>query len=238
MPPDIALADQIAALDDATARLSAAVQSARNVGADAFRRPSRLPDWTIGHVVTHLARNADAQRNLLHWAESGEATPAYASPEARAADIETGANRDTDDVAEDFAASVVRLDDAIAAMAPSAWSATVDTGRGGPTTADVVLAQRLAEVEIHHHDLGVDDGLALLSDEQAAALLAAVLRSYVRTRPVPGLTLRPQERDAIELGSGGQEIAGPVVDIAAWLAGRGDGARLTSDRPLPELPAW
>jgi maleylpyruvate isomerase len=23
-------------------------------------RPSRLPDWTVGHVLAHLARNADS----------------------------------------------------------------------------------------------------------------------------------------------------------------------------------
>lgn len=26
----------------------------------AMRAPSRLPGWTVGHVLTHLARNADA----------------------------------------------------------------------------------------------------------------------------------------------------------------------------------
>jgi len=25
-----------------------------------MRRPSRLPSWTVGHVLTHLARNADS----------------------------------------------------------------------------------------------------------------------------------------------------------------------------------
>ena len=30
--------------------------------------PSRLPGWTRGHVLTHLARNADGFRNLLAWA--------------------------------------------------------------------------------------------------------------------------------------------------------------------------
>ncbi len=133
---------------------------------------------------------------------------------------------------------MVALDAAIAATPDAAWSATVDTGRGGPTAADVVIAQRLAEVELHHHDLGVDDGLALLDDDRAGALLTAIIRSYVRTRSVPDLTLRPHGREPIVLGAGGQEIAGRPVAIAAWLAGRGDGSPLSSDRALPELPSW
>ncbi len=232
------IAQQIAVLDDATERLAAAVQAARDLGPDAFGQPSRLPDWTIGHVVSHLARNADAQRNLLRWATTGEVTPAYASPQARVADIEAGAARDTDEIAEDFAASLVALDEAITATPAAAWRAMVDTGRGGPTPADVVLAQRLAEVELHHHDLGVDDGLELLDDDQGAALLAAVVRSYVRTRDVPDLTLRPRDRAPVVLGAGGREITGRAADLAAWLAGRSDGAALTSDGALPGLPTW
>ena len=36
-----------------------------------WRSPSRLPDWTRGHVATHLARNADAIRRLVEWARTG-----------------------------------------------------------------------------------------------------------------------------------------------------------------------
>ena len=39
--------------------------------------PSRLPGWSRGHVLSHLARNADALVNLLTWARTGiEAVPA------------------------------------------------------------------------------------------------------------------------------------------------------------------
>ena len=32
---------------------------------DQAREPSLLPGWSRGHVLTHLARNADAMVNLL-----------------------------------------------------------------------------------------------------------------------------------------------------------------------------
>ena len=38
-----------------------------SVADDQWRAPSRLPDWTRGHVATHIARHADGrlQRQLL-----------------------------------------------------------------------------------------------------------------------------------------------------------------------------
>ena len=49
---------------------------------------SALPGWTRRHVVAHVAANADALGNLVHWAATGEPTPMYASPSARAAGID------------------------------------------------------------------------------------------------------------------------------------------------------
>lgn len=239
---DITAADVpvgVAHLSEATARLLDALAA---VSPQAVRNPSLLPDWSVGHVLTHIARNADGQRNLLHWAATGEPTPMYPSPEARAADIAAGAERMPDEIVEDVRASASKLAAAIAHLPDTAWLAMIDTGRGGPVTADVVLAQRLAEVELHHHDLGIDSGLALLSDDAGAALLAAVLRSYVRTRALAGLVLEPDGAGSITVGAepaGTQAtVRGRAVALAGWLAGRSDGGDLRSDGPLPELPSW
>ena len=102
----------------------------------------------------------------------------------------------------------------------------------------MILAARLGEVEIHHHDLGVDDGLALLDDDQAYRLLTALLRSYVRTREVPALSLQPDGREPIVIRAGGPVVAGPALDIVGWLSGRGDGSELRAVGGLPELPSW
>jgi maleylpyruvate isomerase len=50
--------------------------------------PSRLPDWSIGHVLTHLARNADGQISML---DGQHQYPQGA--EGRNADIDAGAER-------------------------------------------------------------------------------------------------------------------------------------------------
>jgi maleylpyruvate isomerase len=47
-----------------------------------------LPGWTRAHVVAHVAANADALNNLVHWAATGIETPMYASPAERVAGIE------------------------------------------------------------------------------------------------------------------------------------------------------
>ena len=231
-------ADAIAAVDEATARLVAAVDSILNGGPDAFAAPSLLPDWTIGHVISHLARNADGFRNVLDGLAVGELRTPYPSPEARVADIEAGARRDTATIAADFATAVRQLADQLAATPAQTWSATVDLGRGGPTTADVIMAARLGEVELHHHDLGVDAGIALLDDAQALRLLRALLRSYVRTRAVGGMILDPDGAEPIVIADGGPRVSGSAVDLVGWLSGRRDGAALRSGDVLPDLPSW
>ena len=55
------------------------------------RAPSRLPGWTRGHVLAHLAANADSYVSLLTWARTGVRTPQYSSYESRAAAIEAHA---------------------------------------------------------------------------------------------------------------------------------------------------
>jgi len=113
---------------------------------------SLLPGWTRGHVITHIARNADALRNLLIWARTGVETPAYLNKEAREADIEAGAPRPA---AEQFAdllrtASAFRAE--IEAMPEDAWQATVGAfGLDIPATE--ILVRRLTEVVLHHTDL-------------------------------------------------------------------------------------
>ena len=238
-PPGLDVQSHIASLRDATTRLEAAIAGCiESGGGEAFAAPSRLPKWTVGHVVTHLARNADGLRRVLVGAKVGEQLQPYASPQARVDDIEAGALRSTETIAKDFRTATEQLSETIETLPPAVWSGTVDLGRGGPTTADVILAARLAEVELHHHDLGVDPGLALLDRMQADQLLAALLRSYVRTREVTGLTLVPDGAPMITIGQGGPPIAGAAIDVASWLSGRDDGSRLRVDEPLPELPTW
>ena len=231
------IAGRAAALTDADSRLLLLL----GAGDLDPTRPSLLPDWTVGHVLTHIARNADANRNLVRWAATGVVTPMYPGG-TRNADIAAGAGRSAAELVADVRSTAQALAADIAALPAEGWTVLVDTGRGGPVGADVVLSQRLAEVELHHHDLGLDGGLALLDPAAGTALLTAVLHSYVRTRS-PGISLRLEAdgSDRIDLGEVDDEttrVAGAAPSLAGWLTGRTDGADLRCDGPLPDLPAW
>ncbi len=228
----------IAALRDATARLEAALDGYRSrAGHDAFAAPSLLPGWTVGHVVSHLARNADGLRRVLVGTRVGQQLQPYDSPQARADDIEHGATRSTDTIAMDLVTADRHLAETIDELPQNLWSFAIDLGRGGPAPAEVLLATRLGEVELHHADLGVDAGLDLLSAAQAGHLLAAIQHSYVRTREVPPLTLRPDDGPVILVRGGGPVVGGSALDLVRWLAGRG-GSGIRTDGALPDLPPW
>ena len=93
------LSDQI---DQATQRL---LGTARIITDPDLRVPSMLPGWNRGHVLAHVARNADGMRNVLAGVRTGQNRPAYASAEAREAGIEQDAGRRATEHAADLASS-------------------------------------------------------------------------------------------------------------------------------------
>src|SRR5713101_4454332 len=95
------LSDEI---DQATQRL---LGTARVITEPDLREPSLLPGWTRAHVLAHLARGADAMRNLLVGVRSGQDRPAYASAEARQAGIEQGARMRAKELVADVADSAM-----------------------------------------------------------------------------------------------------------------------------------
>jgi maleylpyruvate isomerase len=227
MDPLVLLTD----VDRATEEL---LRTAEDLDPASLGSPSRLPGWTLGHVLTHLARNADAQTNLLTWARTGVETPMYSSPDARVAGIEAGAARPLREQIEDIKASHERFADAGAAMPAEAW--TVALPAIGQTAAAVPWA-RLREVEVHHVDLGDRYTPADWSDAFALRLLREIVNG---TSGGPAMILRPWGVEhPFHVGAssdGAPVVGGPTKSLAAWLAGRADGTDLTVS-PDGELPA-
>jgi maleylpyruvate isomerase len=174
------LSDQ---LDDATQRL---LSTARLLAEPELRAPSLLPGWTRAHVVAHLARNADAMRNLLVGARSGTSRPAYASAEARAADIEAGARRGPAELMADLAGSAMALRTVARQLPEPAWLVPVQLLDTEPFPAAGLLTRRLVEVELHHADLGAGYGPADWPDAFAALALGEPMASQRRDRLRPG----------------------------------------------------
>ena len=87
--------------------------------------PSLLPGWTRGHVLTHVARNADGAVNLLTWARTGVETPQYASREQRRPTSRRARHAAAAEQLADLAAACARFAEAVAQMPAEAWAAEV-----------------------------------------------------------------------------------------------------------------
>jgi maleylpyruvate isomerase len=147
--------DPAAAMAAGKAAHERVIATAEAVTDDVARQPSRLPDWTVGHVLTHIARNADGHSHRLSGALRGEDLPRYPGgmPERDLA-IEKGAGRTARELAADVADSAHRLEELWDRCAAAGWPNDHFLGTDKFTISGSPL-RRLREVEIHHVDLGL-----------------------------------------------------------------------------------
>ncbi|MEY9872769.1 maleylpyruvate isomerase [Streptacidiphilus sp. MAP12-33] len=255
----IAPTTDIPVLAAATSRLLATVDALRE---ERLAEPSLLPGWTRGHVLAHIARNADGLTNLLTGARTGAPTPMYPSPEAREEGIRAGAKRSLAAHAADLRASAARFDAAVAAMPDAAWAAEVPH-RLGAFPASGVVARRIEEVEYHHVDLGLPQAYAPGDWPEAFVRhqLARVSARFAGREGLPSLCLvdtdhpadaegEPDPRSVHDTGAprgshhADVTVIGPGSALLAWLTGRSDGGGLDvllgsaqAPDPVAALPA-
>ncbi|GAA1885027.1 maleylpyruvate isomerase family mycothiol-dependent enzyme [Streptantibioticus ferralitis] len=228
-----------AAVREATQQLVEAVSA---LDPPAVAEPSLLAGWSRGHVLTHLARNADAMVNLLTWARTGEETPMYVSDEAREKDIENGASRPLPDQLDDLRQSAERFTQAVDAMPPQAWAAQVRTRHGGVVPAAELPAKRLAEIHLHHVDLGIGRSCADLPADFAARELAVIIDRLTGREGIAAVRLQDTETDETwEIGAAEHPdltVSGTTHALLAWVSGRSGGEELSREPglPLPTLP--
>ncbi|MEH0511269.1 maleylpyruvate isomerase family mycothiol-dependent enzyme [Streptomyces sp. B21-106] len=213
----------------ATERLLSAVAGRSDAS---VAEPSRLPGWSRGHVLAHLARNADALVNVL------EGRPMYADAQVRDADIDRDAPRALRVQLADVRESAARFQ--AAGAAPADWSRTVELRNGVVDSAARVPFRRWVEVELHAVDLGVGYELEDLPAEFTERETAFLAERFTGHPDVPPTRLTDGTRawhtgrkaDVPEV-----TVTGTPADLLGWLAGRRDGAGLTTDGgPLPALP--
>jgi maleylpyruvate isomerase len=199
---------------------------------EAVVRPSLLPGWTVGHVLSHVARNADALVNLCDWAPTGVRKPMYVSVEAREADIEEGAARPVAVQAEDIAAAEARLLERFEDLPAEAWSAEVVWPSGTTRTAEQIVAARLNEVEVHHVDLGLG-----YTFDDVPAEIREVLLTYVTSRWPEDFPVVLECSDST--WSSGRRpgdariVTGGSAALLSWALGR---STLSGD--VPTAPPW
>ncbi|GGV12101.1 maleylpyruvate isomerase [Kitasatospora herbaricolor] len=218
---------------------------------EALAGPSALPGWTRGHVLAHIARNADSLVNLLDGARTGTDIPQYATPETRDRDIEAGAPRPLDVQLADVRDSSARFTAAAAELDEKAWTAEVRHRAGFTFEASEIPWKRLMEVEYHHVDLAAGHTPAHWPEEFATAEFRRLAAKLDGAPGLPAVQLVAEDTgERARIGDRDGEPAltaeGPVRALTAWLSGRsaGDGLqvhrgdRLLSDAraALPELP--
>jgi len=208
------------------------------------KEPSLLPGWSRGHVLTHIARNADGLRNLLIWAETGVETPQYADAEERETQIESGVDRPASEIAADVEASSDEFLAKAGELTEDAWAAEVRGFRGPAHPAWFTLHRRLAEVEIHHVDLAAGYAPSDWPDWFVTDMLYRVTGELWAKPETPAAVVTDTDtgrqfflrKDT----AADVEITGPGADLLAWLLGRDSGTNLSADPdgPLPSIPAY
>ena len=252
------LAEQIEQVNEATRRLQAGLDTLTEADA---ARPSLCPGWTVGHVLTHIARNADGLRRGAEGARRGEAVPMYDSAEARNDEIEAGAGRPMTELVADVTSSAAGLSDAWSAMRAADWDRAMLHHRYGTLPLNDTPIMRLREVEIHHVDLGGRFRPDGWPDSFVAHILSGA--DGLSRRLPEGLALQVRATDTGEdwsadaggdaaargsVDAGGSAggarrvvVAGPSWAIAAWLVGRPAPAADTlsvTGGELPLLKPW
>ncbi|MFJ8856944.1 maleylpyruvate isomerase family mycothiol-dependent enzyme [Streptomyces sp. NPDC102451] len=177
----------------------------------AFSADSVLPGWTRKHLAAHVAANADALCNLVHWAATGEETPMYASADERAAGIAKGPDLTADELRAWLAGSARKLAEGLDELTDGQWESKVVTAQGRTVPATELPWMRSREACVHAVDFGTGVSFADLPEGFLTALA-----DEIGTKR--GLTELPD---------------GLLPQVTAWLAGR---PHTLAD--APELGPW
>jgi maleylpyruvate isomerase len=194
-------------------RLLADLDGSDRVGGTAAdldpRRPTALAGWTVGHLLTHIARHADSVVRMLNGLSQYEGDAA-----GRVAQIEEGAQRDLEDLIADVRMSVWRLESRWASHQD--WEATATVVSGAVVACYDLPFRRWREVAIHHVDLGIGYRFEDLESEYLRRELRVMEMLWNARQPM-GMTGLP--RQALELA--------PPLRLA-WLMGRAEVPGLAS----------
>ncbi|MFL6238760.1 MAG: maleylpyruvate isomerase N-terminal domain-containing protein [Actinomycetes bacterium] len=168
------------------------------------RQPSLLPGWSVGHLLTHVARNADSVVRRFEGALRDEVVDQYVGGQAgRDAEIEAGAGRSAAELVDDVRQTSAAVDEICARMPPDAWARMTRSVTGNETAASHVALSRWREVEVHHVDLGLGYTTADWSAELVQTCLPGVLQTLARRTDSAALMAWAMNR-------------GPAPDVAAW----------------------
>jgi maleylpyruvate isomerase len=221
-------------MHDGTERLRAQLGELSDQALDG---QTALPGWNRRYLFSHLAANADALCNLLHWARTGEERRMYVSAQARDEGIAAGAMAPSAELRARFESASAALAADFEAMTAEAWDAKVITAQGLTRSANEIPWMRVREVYIHAIDLATGTTFADLPPEFVSALLDEVTVSRSAKGGGPALVIAAADTGGRWdiAGSGAPvPVTAPLPDLASYLTGRPAPALSTA----PVLPPW
>ncbi len=167
---------------------------------------SLLPDWTVGHVLTHITHSGDGHLLMLEAAAHGAVGVQYpGGREQRNSGIEQGATRPAGEQLADLRQSIEALEARWASM--PTWDG-VGASMGGDVAISDLPFLRLREVAIHHADLGFGYGFGDLPDAYVREETRRMSMLWAARQPM-GLTTLPF-----------LALAAVPSDRLSWLMGR------------------
>jgi len=173
--------DVVAAVDAQTAAL---LHTARTL--DSGRASSLCAGWTRGHVLTHVARNADGLAALVRSAVDGTGETMYTSPEDRDADIEAGAGRPAAELVDDVERTARALTEQLARLGPEQAEVRLERTPGQfLVKGKNIPFMRLRELVFHHVDLLGGFGFGDVEPELQRLLLNEEVRRLRAAAPPP-----------------------------------------------------
>jgi maleylpyruvate isomerase len=202
---------------------------------DEMAAPSLCGGWTRAHVIAHIASNGRALVKLIDWAVTGQEQAPYASTEARNQEIAELAALPRKELVE-------KVRETAAYFAEQAQRLTGELAveevhlHGKQIPATSIVALRIAEVVVHHHDLDTAWTIEEADPDSLLNALEAAVRT-MRAKGAPGMTLVTEERDEWVIGDGALRVESDREGLLEWLA-RGDAENVEADGPLPVLPSW
>jgi len=215
-----------------TAMMSATVQA---LSAEELAAGSLCEGWSRAHVIAHLASNGRTLVKLIDWAISGEPQKLYASQEARNAEIDQLAALPREELLSAFGESATYFAQQCERLAGELAVEEVDLHGKIIPAADIV-ALRITEVAIHHHDLDTSWTIGEADPASQKDAIQAAVRT-MRAKNAPGMTLLSEEGDTWGVGDGSLTVRANRAGLVEWLA-RGNTRNIKADGPIPGLPTW
>ena len=197
------------------------LQSLDSLTDDQCREPSALPGWTRGHVLSHLARNAESHVHVLQCAARGEVGEQYVGgARARKEGIESHANDSAELLVNAVRKSIYALEGQWAATNSEGWQGHGVNSAGASIAMSDIVFLRWREVEVHHADLALAFTFA---DWNSTYVRYELDRQVMMWRASKPMGLTPVPKIALQLSPN---------ERLAWFLGR------TEVEGLPKVPGY